>query len=68
MPKLNETWTRFKGSILVVLGALAALVAVITTTDIDDKLCAKWESCNDAYTRGQAGNLPAAEPSPTLVE
>lgn len=68
MPKLNETWTRFKGSILVALGALAALVAVITTTDIDDKLCAKWGTCNDAYERGQAGNVPAAEASPTTVE
>lgn len=56
MAKPKQIWKRFKGSIMVLLAAIAALVAAITSTDIDDKLCAKWDKCEAAFESGQAGN------------
>ena len=57
MPKLKETLATHKRRILVVLGAIAALLVVLTATDTDDALCQKWDACKDAYAAG-------AEPAP----
>lgn len=63
MPKLKETLAAHKKRILVVLGALAALLVALTATDVDDALCQKWDACKEAYA---AGSEPAPV-SPTTV-
>lgn len=62
MPKPAELWTQYKARILIALGAIAALVVAVTTTDVDDNLCQKWDACKDAYNKGTV-----TEPSPTTV-
>lgn len=62
MPKPTEIWQQYKARILIVAGAIAALAVAVTTTDVDNTLCQKWDACKDAYDKGTV-----SEPSPTTV-
>lgn len=62
MPKPTELWQQYKARILVAAGAIVALIVAVTTIDIDNNLCQKWDACKDAYDKGTV-----TEPSPTTV-
>jgi hypothetical protein len=61
MPKLKDTIRKYWGHVVVALAGIAALIAAITGTPVDEDLGKRYSPAfKEAWERGQA-----LQPSPT---
>lgn len=61
MPSLKETAKKYRGHLVVAVAGIAALIAAITGTTVDEDLGNRYSPAfKDAWERGQA-----LQPSPT---